>query len=72
MSAGRQQLGRTPQRQPVSVEIDRGPLRLIVGLSGRIDAGKLIAAVPAQLSLLAVMVTGLDDTDTVTPGAVGG
>src|SRR4051812_43956458 len=72
VSAGRQQSGDTPERQPVPVESDRGPLRLFVGLSGRIHSCELIPAAPAQPSLLVVMVTGFDNTDTVTPRAGGG
>lgn len=72
VGAGRQQLGDTPERQPMPVESNRGPLRRFVGLSGRIGSGELIAAAPAQPSLPAVMVTGFDNTDTVTPRAVRG
>ena len=51
---------------------NRGPLCRFVGLSGLIGSGELRAPAPAQPSLLAVMVTGFDDTDTVTPRAVRG
>jgi hypothetical protein len=55
----------------VAVESNGGPLRLVGSLSGRIHSGELIPAAPAQPTLLAVMVTGFDNSDTVTPRAVG-
>src|SRR4051812_1174385 len=72
VGAGRQQPADTPQRQPVSVESNGGPFRLIIGLSGRIHSCELIPAAPAQPSPLAVIVTRFDNTDTMTTGAVGG
>ena len=70
VGAGRQQPADTPQRQPVSVESNGGPLRLVAGFSGRIHSCELIPAAPAQPSVLAVMVTGIDNTDTMTTRAI--
>src|SRR3954467_6806857 len=70
VGAGRQQLGDTPEGQPVSVQGDGRPLRSIIGPRGGRQAGELISATPAQPSLLAVMVARLDDPDAVAARAV--